>query len=78
MEVEDVRCDDERDGSSCEDEAGDGKLPLGARLDVRVERSSVEGGNTSEEVTAETVTTGGAGGVFAVGSDLREVSAMIM
>ena len=78
VEVEDVRCDDERDGSSCEDEAGDGKLPLGSGLDVRVERSGVEGGNTSEEVTAETVTTCGAGGVFAVCSDLREVLATIV
>jgi hypothetical protein len=68
--VEDVRCDDERDSSSGEDETRDGELPFGARFDVGVERRGVESSDTGEEVTTETVAAGGAGGVFAVGSDL--------
>lgn len=71
MEVEDVRCDDQRDGSGCEDKTRDGELPLRAGLDVGVEGSGVQGGDTSEEVAAETVAASGAGGVFAVGGDLQ-------
>ena len=70
VEVEDVRCDDKRDGSASEDKAWDRQLPLGAGHDVGVEGSGVEGGNTSEEVAAEAVATSGAGGVFTVGCDL--------
>jgi len=71
VEVEDVRRDDKRDGSSGEDEARDGELPLGAGPDVGVEGGGVQGGDTSEEVAAETVAAGGAGGVFTVGGDLE-------
>ena len=71
MEVEDVRRDDQRDGSGGEDEARDGELPLGARPDVGVEGSGVQGGDAGEEVAAETVAAGGAGGVFTVGGDLE-------
>lgn len=70
LEVEDIGSDDERDRSGGEDEAGDGKLPLGAGLDVGIEGSGVEGGDAGEEVAAEAVTAGGAGGVLAVGGDL--------
>jgi hypothetical protein len=76
LEVEDVRRDDERDGKSGEDEARDGELPLGAGADVGVERRGVQRGDTGEEVTAETVAAGGAGGVFAVGGDLEGVLVM--
>jgi hypothetical protein len=71
VEVEDIRRDDQRDRSSGEDEARDGELPLGAGHDVGVEGRGVEGGDAGEEVTAETVAAGGAGGVFAVGGDLE-------
>ena len=71
VEVEDVRCDDQRNGSGREDKARDGELPLGAGPDVRIERSGVEGGDAGEEVAAETIAAGGTGGVFAVGSDLE-------
>jgi len=72
MEVEDIRRDDQRDGSSSEDEARNRKLPLGAGPDVGVEGRGVEGGDAGEEVAAETVASGGAGGVFTVGGDLEE------
>lgn len=71
MEVEDIRRDDQRDRSSGEDEARDRELPLGAGLDVGVEGSGVQSGDTGEEVAAETVAAGGAGGVFAVGGNLE-------
>jgi len=71
MEVEGIRRDDQRDGSGREDEARDGKLPLGAGPDVGVKRRGVEGGDAGQEVAAETVAAGGAGGVFAVGGDLE-------
>jgi hypothetical protein len=71
VEVEDIRRDDQRDRSSGEDGARDGELPLGAGHDVGVEGRGVEGGDAGEEVTAETVAAGGAGGVFAVGGDLE-------
>lgn len=71
MEVEDVRRDDQRDGSSGEDEARDGELPLGTGPDVGVEGSGVQGGDAGEEVAAEAVAAGGAGGVFAIGGDLE-------
>lgn len=71
MEVEDVGRDNQRDGSSREDEARDGELPLGTGFDVGVERCSVQGGDAGEEVAAETVAAGGAGRVFAVGCDLK-------
>jgi hypothetical protein len=61
LEVEDVRCDDERDGKSGEDEARDGELPFGAGVDVGVQRRGVQRGNAGEEVAAETVAAGGAG-----------------
>jgi hypothetical protein len=51
-------------------------LPLGAGADVGVERRGVQRGDTGEEVTAETVAAGGAGGVFAVGGDLEGVLVM--
>jgi len=70
VEVEDVGGDDERDGEGGEDEAGDRELPLGAALDVGVERGRVERGDAGQEVAAEAVAAGGAGGVFAVGGDL--------
>ena len=73
MEVEDVRRDDQRDGSSGEDEARDGELPLGAGPDVGVEGSGVQGGDAGEEIAAEAVAAGGAGGVFAIGGDLEGV-----
>jgi hypothetical protein len=71
MEVKDIRRDNQWDRSSREDEAGDWELPLGAGLDVGVEGSGVEGGDAGEEVAAETVAAGGAGGVFAVGGNLE-------
>jgi hypothetical protein len=73
LEVEDVRCDDKRDSSGGEDETRDGELPFGARSDVGVERRGVESGDAGEEVAAETVAAGGAGGVLAVGGDLEGV-----
>ena len=66
-----MRRDDQRDGSGREDEARDGKLPLSAGLDVGVEGGGVKGGDAGEEVAAETVAAGGAGGVFAVSGDLE-------
>ena len=71
MEVEDVGRDNQRNGSGREDEARDGELPLGTGLDVGVERRGVQGGDAGKEVAAETVAAGGAGGVFAVGCDLK-------
>jgi hypothetical protein len=71
MEVEDIRCDDQRDGSSGENKARNGELPLGAGFDVGVERRGAQSGDAGEEVAAETVAAGGAGGVFAVGGDLE-------
>lgn len=76
MEVEDVRRDNQRDGSGGEDEARDWELPFGAGPDVGVEGSGVESSDTGEEVTAETVAAGSAGGVFAVGGDLKDELAM--
>jgi hypothetical protein len=76
VEVEDIGRDDKRNGSGSEDEAGDRKLPLGAGLDVGIEGSGVESGDTGEEVAAETVAAGGAGGVFAVGGDLEGMSVL--
>jgi hypothetical protein len=76
LEVEDVRRDDERNGKGGEDEARDGELPFGAGADVGVERCGVQSRDTGEEVTAETVAAGGAGGVFAVGGDLEGMSVL--
>lgn len=71
MEVEHIRRDDQRDGSSREDEARDRELPLGAGFDIGIEGRGVERGDAGEEVAAEAVAAGGAGGVFAVGGDLE-------
>ena len=70
VEVEDVGCDDERDGGGGQDEAGDRELPLGAGLDLGVEGGGVQGGDAGQEIAAEAVAAGGGGGVFAVCGDL--------
>ena len=71
MEVEDVGCDDEWDGERGQDEAGDRELPLGAGLDLGVKGGGVKCRDASQEVAAEAVAAGGAGGVFAIGGDLE-------
>lgn len=75
MEVEDIGSDDQRYGESGEHERRDRKLPLGTRLDVGIQRRGIQSGDTGEEVAAEAVAAGGAGGILAIGSDLSIESA---